>query len=110
MLDLRRLLLLVDVAEHGSLTGAAAAAGITPSAASQQMSRLEAEVGQPLLYRLPRGVRLTDAERRWSREDRRSGANSVPHKRIWTRSPSSTAVRSGSARSPRPARRCCRWH
>jgi molybdate transport repressor ModE-like protein len=61
MLDVRRLLLLTEVAEHGSLTGAAEAAGMTPSAASQQMSRLEAEVGQPLLERLPRGVRLTDA-------------------------------------------------
>ncbi|WP_020670359.1 LysR family transcriptional regulator [Amycolatopsis nigrescens] len=61
MLDVRRILLLTEVAEHGSLTAAAEAAGMTASAASQQMSRLEAEVGQPLLHRLPRGVRLTDA-------------------------------------------------
>lgn len=61
MLDVRRVLLLVEAAELGSLTAAADALAITPSAASQQMSRLEAEVGQPLLHRLPRGVRLTDA-------------------------------------------------
>ncbi|MGC7098315.1 LysR family transcriptional regulator [Amycolatopsis lurida] len=61
MLDVRRILLLAEVASHGSLTGAAEAVGMTTSAASQQMSRLEAEVGQPLLERLPRGVRLTDA-------------------------------------------------
>ena len=61
MLDVRRMLLLVEAAERGSLTAAAEAAGITPSAASQQMSRLESEVGQPLLHRLPRGVQLTDA-------------------------------------------------
>ncbi|MDT0318779.1 LysR family transcriptional regulator [Streptomyces millisiae] len=61
MLNVRRLLLLTEIAEHGSLTGAASAAGMTASAASQQMSRLEAEVGQPLLERLPRGVRLTGA-------------------------------------------------
>ncbi|MER5390671.1 LysR family transcriptional regulator [Saccharopolyspora sp. NPDC002686] len=61
MLDVRRVLLLVEAAERGSLTAAAEALRITPSAASQQMSRLEAEVGQPLLYRLPRGVQLTDA-------------------------------------------------
>ncbi|GAA0527850.1 LysR family transcriptional regulator [Saccharopolyspora thermophila] len=63
MLDVRRVLLLVEVADRGSLTAAAEALAITASAASQQMSRLESEVGQPLLHRLPRGVRLTDAGR-----------------------------------------------
>ncbi|MGY4720050.1 LysR family transcriptional regulator [Naumannella huperziae] len=59
--DVRRLLLLADVAEHGSLTGAAAALGYTTSAISQQLRRLESEAGQPLLERLPRGIRLTEA-------------------------------------------------
>ncbi|QUH03967.1 LysR family transcriptional regulator [Saccharopolyspora erythraea] len=63
MLDVRRVLLLVEASDRGSLTAAAEALGITPSAASQQMSRLESEVGQPLLHRLPRGVQLTDAGR-----------------------------------------------
>ncbi|GAA4616718.1 LysR substrate-binding domain-containing protein [Saccharopolyspora hordei] len=63
MLDVRRMLVLVEAAERGSLTAAAEALMITPSAASQQVSRLESEVGQPLLHRLPRGVQLTDAGR-----------------------------------------------
>lgn len=61
MLDARKLLLLAEIAEHGSLTAAAEALGMTASAASQQMTRLEREAGQPLLHRFPRGVRLTDA-------------------------------------------------
>ena len=43
MLDVRRMLLLVEAADHGSLTAAAEALAITPSAASQQMCRLEVE-------------------------------------------------------------------
>ncbi len=59
--DVRRMLLLAEVARHGSLTGAAAALSYTPSAVSQQVSRLEAEVGQPLVQRHARGVTLTEA-------------------------------------------------
>ncbi|WP_031466412.1 LysR family transcriptional regulator [Sciscionella sediminilitoris] len=61
MVDARRLSLLTAIAEHGSLTAAAETLGMTASAASQQMTRLEQEAGQPLLHRLPRGVRLTAA-------------------------------------------------
>lgn len=61
MLNVRRLLLLAEAAERGSLTAAAAALDMTTSAASQQISQLEREVRQPLLERLPRGVRTTDA-------------------------------------------------
>jgi DNA-binding transcriptional LysR family regulator len=61
MLNVRRLLLLTEAAERGSLTAAAAETGMTTSAASQQLSLLEREVGQPLLERLPRGVRTTAA-------------------------------------------------
>ncbi|WP_179756230.1 LysR family transcriptional regulator [Kineococcus aurantiacus] len=53
--------LLADVADAGSLTAAAEKLNYTVSAVSQQVRRLEEEVGQPLLERLPRGVRLTDA-------------------------------------------------
>jgi molybdate transport repressor ModE-like protein len=59
--DVRRMLLLAEVARHGSITGAAAALTYTPSAVSQQISRLEAEAGQPLLERHARGIRLTEA-------------------------------------------------
>ncbi|MFH8568239.1 LysR family transcriptional regulator [Streptomyces sp. NPDC017993] len=61
MMNTRRLLLLTEAAERGSLTAAAQAMGMTTSAASQQMTLLEREAGQPLLERLPRGVRTTSA-------------------------------------------------
>ncbi|MHA6803739.1 LysR family transcriptional regulator [Salinifilum ghardaiensis] len=60
-MDVRRMVLLTEAADRGSLSAAAEAFGITASAASQQIARLEVEVGQPLVERLPRGVRLTDA-------------------------------------------------
>ncbi|AUG81798.1 LysR family transcriptional regulator [Kitasatospora sp. MMS16-BH015] len=63
MLDVRRILLFAEVARHGSVTAAARALNYTPSAVSQQVSRLEAEAGQPLLERHARGVTLTDAGR-----------------------------------------------
>jgi molybdate transport repressor ModE-like protein len=61
VLDPRRLLLLVDVVRAGSLTAAAARLDYTTSAISQQIAKLEAEAGQPLLERHARGVRLTEA-------------------------------------------------
>ncbi|WP_019512726.1 LysR family transcriptional regulator [Mycolicibacterium neoaurum] len=61
MLDPRRLLLLVDVVRAGSLTAAANRLSYTTSAISQQIAKLEAEAGQPLLERHARGVRLTEA-------------------------------------------------
>lgn len=60
-MDLTRLRLLAKVAEHGSMTAAAEALNYTPSAVSQQIRRLETELGQPLVQRHPRGVELTDA-------------------------------------------------
>jgi len=61
VLDVRRMLLLLEVARHGSVTGAARALSYTPSAVSQQIARLEAEAGQALLERHPRGITLTAA-------------------------------------------------
>ncbi|QIZ01071.1 LysR family transcriptional regulator [Streptomyces sp. S1D4-11] len=61
MLDVRRILLFTEVARRGSVTATARALNYTPSAVSQQISRLEAEAGQPLLERHARGVTLTDA-------------------------------------------------
>ncbi len=58
-----RLRVLAAVAKHGSMTAAASALSYTPSAVSQQISRLEADVGQPVLDRHVRGARLTDAGR-----------------------------------------------
>lgn len=63
MLDFRRVSLLVGVARHGSISAAAAEAGCTASSASEQLAKLEAELGVALLERSPRRVRLTAAGR-----------------------------------------------
>jgi DNA-binding transcriptional LysR family regulator len=63
MLDPRRLVLLRDVAATGTIAGAAARAGCTAAAASQQLSALERDVGTALLERSARSVRLTEAGR-----------------------------------------------
>ncbi|NEB01213.1 LysR family transcriptional regulator [Streptomyces sp. SID13726] len=63
MLNLERLRTLDALARHGSVSGAAEALHITTSAVSQQMAKLEREVGQRLLAKNGRGVRLTDAGR-----------------------------------------------
>jgi DNA-binding transcriptional LysR family regulator len=61
MLDVRRLVLLAKVIDTGSMTAAAEALNYTPSAVSQQLRRLETEVGQPLMQRQARGVSATEA-------------------------------------------------
>lgn len=61
MLNLERLRTLDALARHGSVSGAADGLHVTTSAVSQQMAKLEREVGQQLLAKNGRGVRLTDA-------------------------------------------------
>jgi DNA-binding transcriptional LysR family regulator len=61
MLNLDRLRVLVAVSDHGSVAAAADSLDVSSSAVSQQLSRLEAEVGQQLIERAGRGVRLTEA-------------------------------------------------
>src|ERR671926_337466 len=61
MLDLRRLRLLHELRERGTIAAVADALRFTPSAVSQQLAVLEREAGVPLLERAGRGVRLTDA-------------------------------------------------
>ncbi|WP_229857817.1 LysR family transcriptional regulator, partial [Streptomyces anandii] len=63
MLNLERLRTLDALARHGSVSGAAEGLHVTTSAVSQQMAKLEREVGQRLLTKNGRGVRLTDAGR-----------------------------------------------
>ncbi|MFI7502696.1 LysR family transcriptional regulator [Streptomyces sp. NPDC049687] len=63
MLNLERLRTLDALARHGSVSGAAQGLHITTSAVSQQLAKLEREVGQRLLAKHGRGVRLTDAGR-----------------------------------------------
>jgi len=61
MLNLERLRVLRALAAAGSVRGAAGTLHVTTSAVSQQMARLEREIGQPLVERSGRGIRLTDA-------------------------------------------------
>ncbi len=64
MLDLNALVSLRSVDTHGSVVAAADVLGFSPSAISQQIKRLEKQVGVPLLERVGRGVMLTDHGRR----------------------------------------------
>lgn len=64
MIDLAALTSLRAVATHGSVVGAADALGFTPSAISQQVKRLEKQMGVALLERVGRGVMLTGQGRR----------------------------------------------
>jgi DNA-binding transcriptional LysR family regulator len=63
MLDVRRMRVLREVAEHGSIAAAAQALAFTPSAVSQQTATLEREAGFALVERGPRSIRLTAAGR-----------------------------------------------
>ncbi|WP_219465001.1 LysR family transcriptional regulator [Nonomuraea rhizosphaerae] len=61
MLDPRKLRLLRELAERGTIAAVAEAVTFTPSAVSQQLSALEREAGVPLLERTGRTVTLTPA-------------------------------------------------
>jgi DNA-binding transcriptional LysR family regulator len=61
MMNFERLRTLHAVATHGSLNAAAQVLNVSPSAVSQQLARLEEEVGQRLLEKRGRGIGLTDA-------------------------------------------------
>ena len=61
--DIGRLRVLAAVARHGSMTAAAAQLAYTPSAVSQQIRKLETELGMDVLARHAKGVDLTDAGR-----------------------------------------------
>lgn len=64
MLNVNRMRILREVAARGSISAAAAALYMTPSAVSQQMSTLEREAGVDLLDRVGRRVALTTAGER----------------------------------------------
>ncbi|MFG2774257.1 LysR family transcriptional regulator [Streptomyces sp. NPDC048350] len=61
MIEARRLHILRAVADHRTVTAAAAALYLTPSAVSQQLAALEQETGHRLVERNARGARLTPA-------------------------------------------------
>ena len=60
MLELRRLRLLRELHERGTIAAVADALQFTPSAVSQQLAMLEREAGVKLIEKAGRGVRLTD--------------------------------------------------
>jgi DNA-binding transcriptional LysR family regulator len=57
----RALDVVVTIAEHGTVTHAAAALHLSSSAVSHTLVTLERELGVDLFHRLPRGMALTDA-------------------------------------------------
>ncbi|GAA2567764.1 LysR family transcriptional regulator [Winogradskya consettensis] len=63
MIDVRRLVVLREVARQGSFNRAATVLRITPSAVSQQISGLERTLGTAVVRRSTRGVELTEAGR-----------------------------------------------
>ena len=63
MLDVRRMRLLSELHERGTVAAVADALQFTPSAVSQQLAVLEREAGVPLLERHGRRLQLTDAAR-----------------------------------------------
>src|ERR1700733_5897082 len=61
MLDVRKLLLLRELARRDTIAAVAESLCYTPSAVSQQLAALERDAGLPLLQRTGRRVRLTPA-------------------------------------------------
>ncbi|MFG2141085.1 LysR family transcriptional regulator [Streptomyces sp. NPDC048650] len=80
MLDVRRLVLLRDLAAHGTVTAVAELQGVTPSAVSQQLRLLEEETGTRLLERTGRSIHLTAAGHRLA-EDTESVLAALEHAR-----------------------------
>lgn len=63
--DLRRMAVFAAVVQHQSMTGAARALGISPSAVSQHIRQLERDARVTLLHRSTRQINLTDAGQRF---------------------------------------------
>jgi len=62
-IDLRRLRVLSELDQRGTVAATAKALHLTPSAVSQQLAGLAREVGAPMLAKHGRGVRLTGQAR-----------------------------------------------
>src|SRR3954463_8112494 len=72
MVDARRLRLLVELAERGTIAAVAEALHFSASSVSYALARLEEEVGVGLLERGPREGRLTAAGSALAAEGRRA--------------------------------------
>ncbi|MFD2257511.1 LysR family transcriptional regulator [Luteolibacter algae] len=60
-MDLRQLEYFVEIVKEGSLTAAARRCRVAQPSLSQQLRLLEEELGEPLVYRKPRGIEPTAA-------------------------------------------------
>ena len=65
MEDLKRMAVFAAVVQHGSMSGAARALGMSTSAVSQQVRKLESDGGVTLLHRSTRKLALTEAGQRY---------------------------------------------
>ena len=63
--DLKRMAIFAAVVQHGSMSGAARALGLSTSAVSQQVRKLEHDGGVTLLHRSTRKLALTEAGQRY---------------------------------------------
>ncbi|WP_280189458.1 LysR family transcriptional regulator [Delftia sp. PS-11] len=63
--DFKRMAVFAAVVQHGSMSAAARALGMSPSAVSQQVRQLEREGGVTLLHRSTRQIALTDTGERY---------------------------------------------
>lgn len=63
--DLKRMAVFAAVVQHGSMSGAARALGMSTSAVSQQVRKLESDGGVTLLHRSTRKLALTEAGQRY---------------------------------------------
>ncbi len=63
--DLKRMAVFATVVQHGSMSGAARALGLSTSAVSQQVRQLERDGGVTLLHRSTRKLVLTEAGQRY---------------------------------------------
>ncbi|MEI6318953.1 MAG: LysR family transcriptional regulator [Pseudomonadota bacterium] len=70
-MDLRSLRFFVHIADAASITRAAVQLGIAQPALTRHVQAMESQLGAPLLERLPRGVRLTAAGRKFLEHARR---------------------------------------
>src|SRR5205085_11377477 len=70
-MDLRDLKCFILTAELGSITRAAGELGLVQSALSRKVQAIEEELGCTLFNRLPRGIQLTPAGRRFLERARR---------------------------------------
>lgn len=62
-IDLRTLMMVLAIDQTGSITGAARQLGYSQPAISQHLRRMEARLGVPLVQKIGRSSRLTDAGR-----------------------------------------------